>query len=316
MSNFWGLIRNENMKIYRKPGTFVMMGILVALVLITAFLFKNIVDETVTGNWKQKLQTENVQLQKEIKKEAKSNPGIVKYNTEKIEINKYRIKHNYQPIRSVADYLQKSTSMVSIIVILTLIVAGGSVAGEFSAGTIKMLLIRPSSRTMILLSKFIAVILFAIVLLLLNFVASFIIGGLVYGFEGASQPILEYVNGHVETMNVFGEIWKQYGYGCIELIIMATFAFMLSVMFRNSSLAIAASIILSMSGSIIMSFISKYSWSKYVLFANTDLTMYTAGRTPLVKGMTLNFSIAVLLVYFIVFTVLTVVVFKKRDVAA
>jgi ABC-2 type transport system permease protein len=61
--------------------------------------------------------------------------------------------------------------------------------------------------------------------------------------------------------------------------------------------------------------ISRYSWSKYYLFTNTDLSQYLTD-SPIVKGMTLQFSIIVLIVYFIVFNLLSWSIFQKRDVAA
>ncbi|MBB5324649.1 ABC-type transport system involved in multi-copper enzyme maturation permease subunit [Anoxybacillus tepidamans] len=56
-------------------------------------------------------------------------------------------------------------------------------------------------------------------------------------------------------------------------------------------------------------------WAKYILFANTNLAQYIDG-TPLVKGMTMPFSLAVLLVYFVAFNAVTWWTFQKRDVAA
>jgi ABC-2 type transport system permease protein len=59
----------------------------------------------------------------------------------------------------------------------------------------------------------------------------------------------------------------------------------------------------------------KFTWAKYILFANTDLMQYFEG-TPMVDGMTLSFSVIMLLVYFFIFQFLAFYVFKKRDVAA
>lgn len=61
--------------------------------------------------------------------------------------------------------------------------------------------------------------------------------------------------------------------------------------------------------------LSQYDWAKFILFANTDLRQYTTG-TPLVEGMTMTFSIVMLLIYFALFAFLSLYIFKKRDVAA
>ncbi|WP_241840497.1 hypothetical protein [Fictibacillus sp. S7] len=55
-------------------------------------------------------------------------------------------------------------------------------------------------------------------------------------------------------------MWKEYGFASILLLMMATFAFMMSTIFRNSSLAIGFSIFLSMSGTVAVQLLSKYEW--------------------------------------------------------
>jgi ABC-2 type transport system permease protein len=59
----------------------------------------------------------------------------------------------------------------------------------------------------------------------------------------------------------------------------------------------------------------KFAWAKYILFANTNLMQYIEG-TPLLEGMTMSFSIIMLIIYFVIFQFLAFYVFKKRDVAA
>ena len=63
-------------------------------------------------------------------------------------------------------------------VLLTVIVAAGIVASEFTQGTIKMLLSRPVKRWKILTSKYVTVILFGILLMLVGFIVSIL--GCVY----------------------------------------------------------------------------------------------------------------------------------------
>ncbi|GAA3891074.1 hypothetical protein GCM10022628_12240 [Anoxybacillus suryakundensis] len=97
---------------------------------------------------------------------------------------------------------------------------------------------------------------------------------------------------------------------------LATFAFMISTVFRNQSLAIGLTTFSLFIGPQITYFLSlKFDWAKYILFANTNLAQYIDGM-PLVKGMTMPFSLAVLLVYFVAFNAVTWWTFQKRDVAA
>ena len=72
---------------------------------------------------------------------------------------------------------------------------------------------------------------------------------------------------------------------------LATMAFMISAVFRNSSLAIGLSIFLMFTGAELTGLLAmKFEWAKYVLFANTDLMQYFEG-VPMVEGMTLPFSL-------------------------
>jgi ABC-2 type transport system permease protein len=99
------------------------------------------------------------------------------------------------------------------------------------------------------------------------------------------------------------------------MIMIVTMAFMISTVFRSSSIAIATSIGIMFLGTAIGGFLTQYSWAKYYLFENTDLTQYL-NDSPNIEGMTLQFSILVLIGYFLIFYVLSWVVFKKRDVSA
>lgn len=201
--------------------------------------------------------------------------------------------------------------------LFTIIIAAGIVANEFNWGTIKLLVIRPLSRFQILLSKYITVLLFGLGLLLFLFVGSTLLGLLFFGTGGdaAANVHLVYKDGHVVEQSIIGYLAKTYLYESISAFMLATMAFMLSAVFRNSSLAVGFSIFLLVMGSTATGFLAmKFDWAKYILFANTDLTQYLDG-TPLVEGMTMTFSIVMLVIYFVIFQMLAFGVFLKRDIA-
>ncbi|WP_441895000.1 ABC transporter permease [Paenibacillus sp. YAF4_2] len=91
-----------------------------------------------------------------------------------------------------------------------MIIAGDIIAAEFSTGTIKLLLIRPSSRIKILLSKYLAMLLFSMVLLLILFVISFLINGILFGFNDMDLPLLHFTGGQVVEQNMVLHLWKTY----------------------------------------------------------------------------------------------------------
>ncbi|WLR49817.1 ABC transporter permease subunit [Bacillus tianshenii] len=320
MSSMLQLVRNENMKIYKRSGTWVMIGLLI-LTVFAGGLFNKYVSSTndQQQNWQVQLQGENEHLRKQIEK-IESMPMAesgIKQIKQQIAINEYRIQHDIPPVedKTLWGFMTSAPSFTGIAALFTIVIAASIVASEFSWGTIKLLLIRPVSRSKILLSKFIATLLFALFLLVFMFVSSFIIGVILFGFTGVELPYLAYSGGQVVEYNMVSYILTLYGLKSIDLIMMVTFAFMISTVFRSSSLAIGLSLFLMFTGQQIVQLLSRYDWSKYILFANTNLQQYMSG-TPLVEGMTMTFSVIVLLVYFVIFTTISWTVFQKRDVAA
>jgi ABC-2 type transport system permease protein len=323
LRRMFNLIQNENMKIFRQLSTYIMLGLLIVIVIASGFLSKNSAQRASTNtDWKTQLTQQNTDMQKTLTL-VKQNPGVGSEQSsagiEKgIKINNYRIEHNLPPQQGKIVWgfvTDLAAGMISLVSLFSIIIAAGIVAREFNSGTIKLLLIRPLKRWKVLLSKYLAVLLFSLDALILLFIASFIVGGIFYGLSGVGQPYLGFANGNVTEINMLWHIFTTYAYACVNLLMMVTFAFMISTVFRSNSLAVGISLFIMYTGNILVALLSKYSWVKYILFANTNLTVYTDG-IPVVKGMTMTFSLLVLAAYFIIFNVISWVVFIKRDVAA
>jgi ABC-2 type transport system permease protein len=312
------LIKNEWMKIFKRPGTLVMIGILIIAASITAGIFKyqEAGKTAADKNWAQNLQQENTALKKQVES---SHTKVEKdFYQKTISINDYRIKHEIPPQQSydVWTFVKDASSLISLAGLFTIIVSAGIVASEFNWGTIKLLLIRPINRTKILLSKYLTVLMFAIFLLVILFLFSTVIGAILFGMPDKSIPYLNYNNGTVTEQNMVVHLLIYYGINSISMIMLTTMAFMISSVFRNSSLAIGLSIFFMFTGTSLTQLLAmNFTWAKYILFANTDLMQYFEG-SPIVKGMTMGFSITVLIVYFLIFQLLSFFIFKKRDVAA
>ena len=293
-----------------------MIGLVVAAVLVAA-VFTNMNASDEAANWR--VNSENaIQQAEETLNNSERMPKAFKDSQERsIAINEYRLENDIPPLESdsIWSFMDSSTGIVSLISIFTIIIGAGVIASEYSWGTIKLLLIRPASRTKILASKFIATLLFALLSLVILYISSFIIGGLFLGFNAVDQPYLTYSGGDVTETSMAVHYMVEYVLASVNLLMMVTFAFMLSSVFRSSSLAIGLAIFLMFTGSQLTYILSQYDWVKYILFANTDLSVYFDG-SPIIESMTLGFSLITLLVYFIVFLLLSWLLFTKRDVAA
>ncbi len=268
MANFWKLVQNENMKIYRRAATLIMLAFVVFIPILVTVGFVLLSDGADVNMW---------------------------------------------------EMMQLQTMIVFILItIFTVVKSADSVAGEFSSGTIKLLLIRPWSRSTILLSKFVSLLLFALLLSAICFIVSWGINAVFLGYDanpgGLIPPTSPMAGG-----SPWAYMLTYYLYEWIVLVVIVSFAFMLSAAFRSGGLAIGLSIFILLSGSLITGILGAMDkpWVKYVLFSNLDLTSYLGGGAPLPgRGMTLGFSLAVLAAYFIVFNLVSWIVFRKRDVAA
>ncbi|WP_042458701.1 ABC transporter permease [Neobacillus dielmonensis] len=313
------LIKNEWMKIFRRPGTFVMIALLIVITCVIALFFKSQEDTNngaVEANWEQTLKEENMALDRQMSQsQSKIERDLFK---KQIAINGYRIEHHIPPREkyNVWSFVKDASELITLAGLFTIIVAASIVASEFNWGTIKLLLIRPINRMKILLSKYLTVLLYALFMLGILFVFSGTLGAILFGLPSDPQPYLNYYNGKVAEQNIVIHLLIYYGLNSISMVMLVTMAFMISSVFRNSSLAIGLSLFLLLTGEQITSLLAlKFSWAKYILFANTDLMQYIEG-TPMLEGMTMPFSILMLLLYFALFLFFSFYVFKKRDIAA
>lgn len=193
--------------------------------------------------------------------------------------------------------------------IFTVIIAADIVAGEFAGGTIKLLLIRPWSRGKILLSKFTSLILFGLLCAGITAVAGIAMSlllfsgntGLSDGFAGSSM------NNSLLLLLT----------DTIQALVISLIAFMLSTVFRSGGLAIGLSLMLLFTKDI-FGFIfnpERFEWAKYLLFLHIDLSGYI--QSPVGPGgVGLSFSITILVVYCLLFMLISWLAFTKRDVAA
>ncbi|WP_029452319.1 ABC transporter permease [Clostridium algidicarnis] len=311
------LIRNENMKLAHSISTWIMVGIVVIMIVAVGLVSRFAGTEAPKSDWKTDVITENESINKNI-----DNPEISENRkanlTKQLQTNEYHLEHNIEPIQgeSLWGFVEGIAKvMISLISLFAIVMAGGIVANEFSGGTIKLLLIRPSKRWKILLSKYISVMGYTLLMLLVLLVVSSLVGGILFGFKEASMPFIANSNGKITETNMIVHIVQLYGLQCISLVMMVTLAFMISTVFRNSAMAIGIGVFLLTVGTTVTMLLLKYDWSKYILFANVDLNQYIDGD-PLVKGMTMTFSIIVLLVYFVTFNVISYIGFTKRDIVA
>src|SRR5690625_4603069 len=115
--------------------------------------------------------------------------------------------------------------LLSIVSLFTIIIAAGIVANEFRWVTIKLFLIRPISRSVILLAKYISVLIFSFITLLFVLLFSWIVGAVLFGIDGLNPHTLIYANDFdmdsgFRYVSIIKEIIADYGYQLVNLVMM------------------------------------------------------------------------------------------------
>ena len=272
MVDFIKLVQNENMKIYRRVGTWVMIGILILLpILISMVLY--------------------------LASRSSDGPGMTGFAA------------------------MQADALIAFMLVATfsVIIASGSVASEFSSGTIKLLLIRPWSRSSILLAKFTAIVLFMTFTSIIAYLICFFVN---LAFFGATNDIINEVipelNAGAGTLfQALGEtVWTQF----VSMLVIVSIAFMLSTAMRSNGLAIGLSLAIMFLQALFQNLFLMIDqpWIKYVLFLYLDLSDFINGNTGPIddEPLTLGFALGVLAAYFIVFNLISWTVFRKRDITA
>lgn len=313
------LVINEWTKLFSRSGTIIMVELIILLILGFAGIAKY--DEVKyppkeNKQWKAELK---LQIDHDTAKlmEVGDYQNAIMINLERnIAINEYKISRNIVPKTKlhVWDFVKLAGEIIRLIGVFVIIVAAGIVSSEFSWGTIKLLLVRPIIRQKILMSKYVTVLLFGLALSSTLFILSTLLGIILFGFPDSEVFHLAYNDGMVIERNIIGQLVVEYIFNSVDLLMIATMAFMISAVFRSSNLAIGLSIFILIMGKAVMVLLAtKFAWTKYLLLANTDLTVYFDGVPP-VEGMTLTFSVFMLFIYLLIFLALSFIVFAKRDI--
>ncbi len=244
-----------------------------------------------------------------------------------IKLALYRLDNDIEV--NVADYslngdwpdytiwicLVNSSMIVSFIGLLVVVLAGSSVANEFSQGTIKFLLINPVKRWKILVSKYITCIVTGYAFILVFYVATLLLSMIFFGTADIGADYIRIANGEISTTSGLFYIFKTYMVNSINVVVMATLAFAISSLVRSSGLAIGVSVFSLLGGNTVVQLLAtfKQDWARYLIWSNTDLTAISAGNS-MFPNHSLGFAIAVIVTHMVVFGLIAWDGFTKREV--
>jgi ABC-2 type transport system permease protein len=239
----------------------------------------------------------------------------------------YRIEHNIEndlsveligenfSVRTMWGVFSQSKSMVTVIGVLIIVVAGSIVSSEFAQGTIKFLLINPVKRWKILVAKYITAISYGAVLLIVLYAISGICAMIFTGFAGVNDKLVIANNGVARSVLPMFIVMNQYLLAGINVIVMATLAFALSSVARSSALAVSISMLSLLVGSIVVEVLAmlKIDWARYLIFANLNLAKIYNGDT-LFPNQSFPFSVFIVIMHVIIFFMIAWDGFTRREV--
>ncbi|RAP75808.1 ABC transporter permease [Paenibacillus montanisoli] len=243
----------------------------------------------------------------------------------RIAQQRYYLDRNINPSEPGAPTFVRGfveNGITLLLPLMMMIVAADLVSSEHSSGTIKVLLTRSVRRWRILLSKYLALMLSVSIIITLFGVLSTVISGLVFGFQGWDAPVLTgftVTGGELDTSGVrslpqWQFILMELGLAWFVSLVVATITFMLSVLVRTTAAVMGIMLACLIAGTILREMVESWETAKYLFMVNLELIDYLQDADPPIAGMSLGFSLLVLLVWGIGALIVSFVSFTRRDV--
>ncbi|PWK08455.1 ABC-2 type transport system permease protein [Tumebacillus permanentifrigoris] len=330
MRNLLALTRNETLKVLRKRRFFVV--VLILLCLIPLFTYgqytseQRLLAKVGTTDWKAQLQTQITETEHRMQSSYLPDEQK-KILALQVEQNKYYLDRGINPKSTGATtftrfFMQYGVSL--FLPLLVIVVATDIVSSEHSEGTIKLLLTRPVKRWKILLSKYLTLLIYTTLTVVITGVACYLISGLFFGYQGWDAPMFtgfQIANGtfdasHVQVIPHWRLLLMNYGLGWISVIVVATLSFMVSVLVRSTAAGMGVMLAILIGGNILVQLAADFPLAKYLFTSHLRLTDYVNGTPLPIPDVTLGFSLAILTLWTFGGLLVSFLTFTRRDVLA
>lgn len=316
------------MKLMAKKKLLVIAAIIgVLVVLFTYAQFKQIEtqrEKLGTTDWKSLLQQQIIDTQNRLSS-SRINDEWKKQLQVSLQQQQYYLDNNINPSEPGAPtfmrmFIENASDL--FLPLMVMVIAADLVSSEHSLGSIKLLLTRPVKRWKVLLSKYMTLCLAISAVIAITGILSYVISGAIFGYRGWSAPILsgfKVTASGLDTSSVrlveqWQFLWMEFGLVWFVAIVVGTLSFMLSVLIRSTAAGMGIMLAALISGAILSNMVSSWTSAKYFFMVNLKLTDYMNGKAPPIEGMTLSFSLMVLLVWWAAALFVSFFVFTKKDV--
>ena len=210
--------------------------------------------------------------------------------------------------------------------LLVALVAGDIIAGEANMGTLRLLVIRPVSRTRLLLVKFGASVIYTVLLLVWMALLALFLSMLLFGTNDmiiARNTVME----QIKSSDVLWRYIAAFGYATVALSTVAALAFLLSVFAENSigpivstiSIVIVLTILSEMRIPLYDNTVKPWLFTSHMLAWKGFFYSRSDGQGAALPGTIENLpailrSLGVLLAYIAAFVTTAILAFRKKDI--
>lgn len=290
----WTLLRLELFKIFRRPRTYIPFAAIAAMILIIQLGLKF-----------------DGRSYLELMMSSLSDSFLIPYNM---------IMNGY-----LVAFVILNTLLIQVPLLVAL-VAGDIIAGEANMGTLRSLVIRPVSRTRLLLVKFYASVIYTVALLVWMALLALLLSMLLFGTNDmmiARNTVME----QIRSSDVLWRYFAAFGYATVALSTVAALAFLLSVFADNSigpivstiSIVIVLTILSEMRIPLYDNTVKPWLFTSHMLAWKGFFYSQSDGQGAAIPGTVENLpailrSLGVLLLYIVGFVTAAIVSFKKKDI--
>jgi len=331
----FSLIENEVVKMIAKKRLMFVLAILVVLISVFAYGQKQTLARTkaqlsqrmgitATDDWRKMADQQLIDMKNRLDSPYmdEKNKSSTRVRMEQLQ---YNLDNNINPLeQSAAKFTTKfmEQSIFLFLPLLIIMLAADMVSGESSSGTIKLLLVRNVPRWKILLSKYLTLIILEVIVVFFAFVLSTIISGFFFGFGGWLAPVatgFKVLAGKLDSSSVLNvPQWQYslmvYALGFFVAYVVGSISFMISILVKSTAASIGIIMSTLVAGNFISYFLSDWKITRYMFMVNLRLTDYLSGSFQPIEGMTMLFSITVLLGWAIASIIISFVYFTKQDI--
>ena len=202
------------------------------------------------------------------------------------------------------------------LVIIIIFISSSIISEEYSKRTIKQLLIKPYSRTQIILSKYLTCIIILLLSIIFLIISELWVGSLIFKIDSLKIPIVVY-DFNLKSLReypLYIYMFLRIFISLPKLILILTLSFALSTIFLNSIFSSLFTLSLYTMSNPLLTLLSKYSITKYLIFSNWDFLTYINGNLNKYVDVTIVNSMIVYIIHCLLLFLTIFVIFKKRDI--